>query len=397
MRIAIIANGFPEASVALAKHLAMAGIEVDYYKESGILATGKDQALEYDKVSRWFLFYKKVNYQDVPELAEYYNGLPVTFYLIRRSSLYHYVPFLYKLAFKKIIRMIKKEHYDVINLIGGLAMKEFHDALKDETIYHSVHEVGSHSKNVASSLEIDSIIQDRTPVHFFSESTRNRFLKLKGADKCKSVVIPFGKFETMLLYDKEPLDIKDLDISKPTFLFFGYLSPYKGLDVLVEAMKLLKDKADRFNLIVGGRGKDPSLDYFRKQKNCMVINKVLSNSEINTLNKIATAVIMPYKSASQTGIAPVAFMYGNPVIAARVGALPEVVCDGENGLLVAPGNPKELAEAMLLLVENKELVNKLSEGAKKYGHGDCFDWDSIVKQTVLFFTELVEEKKCRTI
>ena len=392
MRIAIIARDFPEASLTLAKYLAKEGVEVDYYKDCGIQSNGIDQGLEYDKVSRWFLYYKKVNNVDIPELACFYKDLPVTLHLIRNSKIYKLIPGLRKYTLHQIVRIIKKQYYDVINIVGGSEVTKYHKALSNEVVYCSVHEVGFHSMNIPSSPGIDYIIKSKTPVHFFSESTRQRFLQLDDADKCMSTVIPFGKFETMLLYDKNIKLNTGLDLTKPTFLFFGHLSSYKGLDVLAKAVELLEDEKGKYNLIIGGRGENASLDFFRQQKNCFVINKMLTNQEINTLNKIASIVVMPYKTASQTGIAPVAFMFGNPIIASRVGALPDVIHDGDNGLLVPPENPVKLASAMKRLIYDRELVNKLTEGTKNYGNNDSYDWKIIAKKTIDFMDKVIKEK-----
>ncbi len=124
--------------------------------------------------------------------------------------------------------------------------------------------------------------------------------------------------------------------------------------------------------------------------NCFVMNKILTNQEINSLNKMATAVIMPYKSASQTGIAPTSFMYGLPIIATKVGALPDVIHHEINGLLVEPENPQKLAEAILRLTNNPDLLNKLKRGVKLYGNGDVYDWRNIAKQTIAFMNKVTD-------
>lgn len=388
MKIAIIADNFSESSLCLAKYVAEEGVEVDYYRFSGVSDNGIAFAFEYPKVKKVFLYHKVVNMKDVPELAPYFAGLPFRLHLLRHSSLYKKIPFLFDYSYKRIVNMLQSEGYDAINLVGGDRMAEFHQEPKMKNIIHSLHEVGIHGKEVLSSPVTDAIIRDKTPVLFFSEATRARFLQLEGAELCTTKAIPFGKFETTLLYDRKLKIETGLNINKPTFLFFGFIRPFKGLDLLEEAMKLLDRRKCDYNMIIAGSGDDPHLPYFNSQENCYVLNKVITNEELNAVFKMSHCVVMPYKSASQTGIAPTAFLFNKPIIATRVGALPDVVHHEENGLLIDANDSLALASSIERLIDNPVLLRKLSCGTKKYGEGDVFDWHRIAKETIKFASNL---------
>ena len=130
------------------------------------------------------------------------------------------------------------------------------------------------------------------------------------------------------------------------------IKPYKGLDLLVEAYKHLAGKCENFNLIIAGGGYDENIRFFKAKRNCAVINRFLTNEEMMKLNRLSTAILLPYRSASQSGIVLTSFMYGKPIVATKVGALVETVCDEINGLLVEPGDAEGFALAMLRLVED---------------------------------------------
>ena len=80
-------------------------------------------------------------------------------------------------------------------------------------------------------------------------------------------------------------------------------------------------------------------------------------------------------------------MFGNPIISTSVGALSETIKNGVNGLLVNPDSPNEFANAMKRLVTDKDLYDRLSQGALLFGHGDEYDWNNIVKKTLDFYFE----------
>lgn len=113
----------------------------------------------------------------------------------------------------------------------------------------------------------------------------------------------------------------------------------------------------------------------------------MSDGEISYLNKIADVVLLPYKTASQSGIVPTSFMYGNPIIATNVGALGENIKNGINGLLVSPDDSSGFANAMRKVVEDPSLIQKLKSGALSFGHGDEYDWNNIAKKTLDFYFE----------
>lgn len=388
-KLAIIAENFSESSLCLAKYIAEMGVHVDYYRFTGLSDNGFSFAYDYSRVSNFFLYHKIVKLNEIPELAGYFKDLPFKMHLLHHSKLYKMIPFLYNYIYKKIVKMLQKEGYDSYNLIGGERMKIFHQQPQLPRIVHSLHEVGSHQDNFESTPLIEAIIKDKTPVLFFSESTRSRFLKLHDSELCKSTVIPFGKFETIRFYDDGTVINTGLDLGKRTFMFFGYIRPYKGLDILAQAMEQLAVEKDNYNIIIAGSGDDPCLEFFRKQHNCFVMNRIILNNEVNALFKIADVILMPYKTASQTGIAPTAYLFAKPLIATNVGALPDVVVHEKNGLLIEPNSSDSLSSAMMRLIKDPNLLLRLSEGTKMFGQGDMYDWKKIARKTISFIESVM--------
>jgi len=166
------------------------------------------------------------------------------------------------------------------------------------------------------------------------------------------------------------LNIRD----ERVILFFGYIRSYKGLHVMIDAMKELK-KNLRVKLLVVGEFYDDEEQYRWHISDAQVrdvvdvVSDYVPNEKVGKYFSAADAVMLPYLSATQSGIAQIAYNFDKPVIATDVGGLAEVVVDGVSGLIVPPNNPSKLAEAVLRFY-NENLEQPLSAGAarekKKY-------------------------------
>jgi D-inositol-3-phosphate glycosyltransferase len=134
-------------------------------------------------------------------------------------------------------------------------------------------------------------------------------------------------------------------------LFFGYVRKYKGLDVLLEALARLPLDLG-LHLLVAGEFYDPEAGYHNQIRSLGIAERVtlrsdyLPNDQVHLYFSAADAVVLPYRSATQSGIAQIAYNFDTPVIATDVGGLREVVLDDRTGLLVPPGDPSALADAI---------------------------------------------------
>jgi D-inositol-3-phosphate glycosyltransferase len=157
--------------------------------------------------------------------------------------------------------------------------------------------------------------------------------------------------------------------SSRALLFFGLIRPYKGLDVLIDAMALLPKRLRDVELLVAGECYGDEEIYRGQVARLGLGDRVrlelryVANEEIPTLMCAADAVVLPYRHATQSGVAQVAFAAGRPVITTAVGGLPDVVHDGENGLLVPPADPQALAAAIARFYD-EGLAAALAAGAR---------------------------------
>jgi len=151
-----------------------------------------------------------------------------------------------------------------------------------------------------------------------------------------------------------------------TVLFFGRLSRYKGLDVLYRAIPRVAEAIPNVYFIVAGQ---PSFGYRPPTPPAIpnggrieVLADHIGNARLAALFQLATIVVCPYRDATQSGVVLTSYAFGRPVVATRVGGLPEYVNDGETGLLVPPNDSKALAASLVKVLEDPALQTHLKEG-----------------------------------
>lgn len=157
-------------------------------------------------------------------------------------------------------------------------------------------------------------------------------------------------------------------------LFFGYIRKYKGLMILLEAMKELASKSD-IRLLVAGEFYDDE----HKYRSYITENKLndtvhfysdyIANNQVKHYFCASDLVVLPYSSATQSGIAQIAYQFNKPVIATDVGGLAEVVLHEKTGFIVPPNNPHALAESILRFYDEKReatFVEAVESEKKKY-------------------------------
>lgn len=129
-------------------------------------------------------------------------------------------------------------------------------------------------------------------------------------------------------------------------LFFGHVRPFKGLDIALEAWKQIKSDV---TLLVAGEAWWGKEEEYRRTANgeprTVFHFRYIPDSEIATYFAAADVVLAPYRIEAQSGVALTAFHFARPVIATRVGGLPEII-DGTNGILIPPEDPAALARAV---------------------------------------------------
>jgi len=179
-----------------------------------------------------------------------------------------------------------------------------------------------------------------------------------------------------------------IGLDRKVILFFGFVREYKGLRYLLDALSLLKDKhKDILLLIVGDFGghKNEYQDLINTNSdNISIHDGYIPNREVEKFFVGCDVVVLPYITATQSGIVQIAYGFNKPVIATNVGGLPEVVVHGETGYIVEPKDSKGIAEAVMrYFEENKTIEFTKNIEAMQY----AFSWDRLTEKIEKLYKE----------
>lgn len=178
-----------------------------------------------------------------------------------------------------------------------------------------------------------------------------------------------------------------------TFLFFGRIQAYKGLNFLLDAGDILHARGHPFRLVVAGTGDD--LEQHRKRIAATgwieLIDRYVSAAEVPGLFRRAAGVVLPYTDATQSGVSAMAFAFARPVIATDVGDVPDVVIHGQTGLIVPPRDGKALADAMEKLLVDRKLRDTLATGAGRFAK-EKISWSHVAEVTVQTYRTAIDTR-----
>ncbi|MDZ7338510.1 MAG: glycosyltransferase [candidate division KSB1 bacterium] len=172
----------------------------------------------------------------------------------------------------------------------------------------------------------------------------------------------------------------------PLILFFGYVRAYKGLHVLLEAMAEVLRKIPARLLVAGEFYSDKSayLELVARlglSSAVTIVDEFIPNQDVKLYYCAADVVVLPYLSATQSGIVQIAYNFNTPVITTNVGGLPDEVLDGVTGFVVPAGDPRALANAIVAFFREKRGPQFAAQIAR---HKERYSWDQLAQAVEAF-------------
>lgn len=391
MKICIVTYAFYTSTIPLAKYLAELGNEVDLLCLTGtrsadhftIDLTGYDSPDGFvpdEKIAG-------IISKSILDYLKSLNDFKIFVFSKRRRDLY----FSYFLSIASLSRFLNYGKYDIVHFIGQNEIYiHLSRLMKSPRVFtfHEVHIRSNQGGPVRFRL-VHLVSKKCNNVILHSTNTRRDYIEHFKPENRIVEVIRFGLFETYRLFPDETAE------EPGTLLYYGIISPYKGLEFLLEAYKSAKRHIRDLKLIVAGRGNiyfDRSL---LEQEGIELINRTISEEELVHLNKRAAIVVCPYLSASQSGIPVTSFVFNKPVLASGVDGIKEYVIHGYNGLLVPPGDSRALDEGIRELLTNKSLRETIKENIRHMNEKSDSEWKSIAEKTIEVYKDEIRNSVSR--
>ncbi len=278
-------------------------------------------------------------------------------------------------------------HYAVSTLLG----KEYQDKMLFIT-----ENVISHEARAIDTVLTNLGLQNAASFLTLSGQVANDVQKFSGTKPIYRSELPvFGEFYAQTALQTSNDEAKKqfgFSSDDDVLLFFGYVRKYKGLDTLLRAMpQILKDNP-RAKLLIAGEFYDdpkPYHDLIRDlalEPHVTMINRFIPNEEVARFYAACDVVMLPYRSATQSGILGIAYGFERPVIISNVGGLAESVTEGKTGFVVPPESPEALAEAVRKFYAQKPTTDYAAHVREK-AHSNAF------ARIHEIFAEILSEKR----
>lgn len=194
-----------------------------------------------------------------------------------------------------------------------------------------------------------------------------------------------------------PFDPHPISFDPPRILCLGRLVPEKGFDLALAAFATIRDRFPGLHLIIAGDG--PERVRLEQQVVELGLNGIVefkgwvAPDTVLVLMNTATIVVMPSRWQEPFGLVALeAALMARPIVATRVGGLPEVVAHEETGLLVESENSEALARAVVSLLSHPDVARRMGESARARAQ-TLFGWESHVNAYDALYRELTAAKR----
>lgn len=247
-------------------------------------------------------------------------------------------------------------------------------------------------------------IQYRLADHLFvhTEKMKAELIEEFGEHRSRITVIPFGINNVVpntcltRADARQRLGIRE---GTKTVLFFGNITPYKGLEYLIAAFKQIYARCVEYQLIVAGRPVRCE-SYWRAIREAirediengrvLLRAEYIPDAETEVYFKAADVLVLPYKHIYQSGVLFLGYSFGLPVLAADVGSLQDDIVEGETGSIFQPEDPIDLAKAIERYFSSK-LFEELSTRRQKIRDYATarHSWDLVRQMTLSVYAALL--------
>lgn len=204
-------------------------------------------------------------------------------------------------------------------------------------------------------------------------------------------VIPHGVYDFFTEHDYQQRPER-----AQTLLFFGNIFPGKGLDVLAEAVRMVRRDIPDVRLLIAGDGRLSSqTKRIIEEDDCFELhNYFIPNEKVGEFFSRAALVVLPYREAhadgmkGHSGALSTAYAFGKPVVATSIGDFPTLVGGSESGLVVPPDDPGALADAIIDLLKNEKRRTEMANNSKR--QAQRLSWENVAERHIAVYEQVIE-------
>lgn len=280
----------------------------------------------------------------------------------------------------KVLNLVKKIKPDVILTDAANVCMLLPRIVFRKKIISLVHDPFPHSGEDSFSRVLANklLVKYSKRYVLFNKAQKQEFIVRYGVDSSHVFCSHLSSYEYLKVYDNLSIEEEKGCIN---ILFYGRISPYKGIEYLLKGVRAFYESGyDGIEVTIAGRG-DFCFDIseYEKLPYVHVENTFIDSSVLIKMIKESDAVICPYTDATQSGVVMTAFAFDKPVIATKVGGLPEMLDNGELGILIPPKNVEAIKNTFIEIRNNTSLLDGYSNKIHKtYELGDK-SWDNAVE------------------
>ena len=318
------------------------------------------------------------------------------------------------LYYAKLIRYAPKAKPRIFHILWNNKFELFdrtllmlYFRLLGKKIILTVHNVNAARRNFKDTLinRLTLRIQYRLAKHIFVHTERMK-LELDeefGVRGARVTVIPFGINNSVVntsLSQSEAKQRLGIQNDNKTILFFGRITPYKGLEYLITAFQEALPRRNDYRLIVAGRPENDCHRYWSAiqerirddvHRGRIVLRAYhIPDDETELYFKAADVLVLPYRQIYQSGVLFLGYSFGLPVLAADVGALKDEVVEGKTGFVFRSDDPVDLATTIERYFASELFANLNSrrEEIKEFTTAR-HSWDAVGQVTMGIYANLL--------
>lgn len=292
-----------------------------------------------------------------------------------------------------LLLFLIRNKFDVIHLTWPANVYEFIIYMLKRKIILTVHDPFPHTGLDTRIVRLRRKVAFRCVPHFIilNKAQREKFLSFYHLPSSAVIDSRLSCYTYLKMVEQDMTTVPE----QKYILFAGKISKYKGVEYLLEAMKKVHDTFPDIKLVVAGGGKYHfDISEYAALPYIDIRNRFIPDEELVALMNKTQFMVCPYTDATQSGVIMSSFTFGTPVIATRVGGLPEMLGNGKYGMLVKEKDTDALYQGICsLLSDEEQLADYRKEIAKDYTSDGYLSWKTIAEELRESYLQMASRKQ----